>query len=45
MYELWLPELAPSEQLRRAFKHGKGFSGTSSSGGSGRRCGRWSAST
>ena len=26
MYELWLPELAPSEQLRRAFNRGRGFS-------------------
>ena len=26
MYELWLPELAPSAALRRAFKHGSGFS-------------------
>lgn len=26
MYELWLPELAPSVGLRRAFNHGRGFS-------------------
>ena len=26
MYELWLPELAPSAELRLAFRHGLGFS-------------------